>query len=150
MDANLIARERLEEEIIHAMDRACASEVRWGVDDCALWVADIIRAALGYDPAVRFRGRYDDRAGASTALGPLGLGMAISAAAKAHGWPRIEPEAGRVGDVGVTALPVLINGVIERRMTTFICRAPGWWVARGVRGYAALPSQAIRFAWSVP
>lgn len=149
MDANLIARERLEEEIIRAMDRACAAEVRWGVDDCALWVADIIRAALGFDPAEHFRGRYVDRAGASAALGPLGLGMAIRAVAKTRGWKRIEPEQGEVGDVGVTALPALIDGRIERRMTTFVCRVPGWWIARGTRGYAALPASAIRFAWAV-
>lgn len=149
MDADLIARERLEEEIIRAMDRACAAEVRWGVDDCALWVADIIRAALGFDPAARFRGCYVDRAGAAAALGPLGLGMAIRAAAKAHGWKAIAPEQGQVGDVGLTALPALIDGRIERRLTTFICRTPGWWIARGAHGYAALPSSAIRFAWAV-
>ena len=149
MDTDLIARERLEEEIIRAMDRACAAEVRWGVDDCALWVADIVRAATGHDPAASFRGRYSDRDGANAALGPLGLGMAIRTAARARGWKAIAPEHGQVGDVGLTALPALIDGMVERRLTTFICRTPGLWIARGARGYAAVPSSAIRFAWAV-
>lgn len=146
MDANL-TRERLAAAVGAGLDRA-HGEVRWGADDCALWVADILRDALGYDPAARWRGGYADREGAARAVGTLGLGMAIRAAANEFGWRRIAPADGDVGDVGVAAAPAVIDGKIERRLTTFICRAPGWWVARSPRGFFAIQSPGIRFAWA--
>ena len=145
MDDNL--RQRLAAAVCAGIDRA-HGEARWGRDDCALWVADIISDALGYDPAARWRG-YVDRDGAARAVGALGLGMAIRSAASQFGWRRIAPAAGDVGDVGVTPAPAAIDGRIERRLTTFICRAPGWWVARSERGFFAIESAGIKFAWAV-
>jgi hypothetical protein len=146
VDPNL-TRERLAAAVGAGLDRA-HGEVRWGEDDCALWVAGILRDALGYDPAARWRG-YVDRDGAARAVGALGLGMAIRSAAKQFGWPRIAPEDGAVGDIGVTPAPAVIDGRVERRLTTFICRAPGWWVARSERGFFAIESAGIKFAWAV-
>jgi hypothetical protein len=75
-------RQRLERAVIAAMDRATKQEMAWGSDDCALWCADILKEALGYDGAERFRGRYRTRIGAMRALGRDGLAAALRAASR--------------------------------------------------------------------
>jgi hypothetical protein len=130
-----------------ALDRALqaamatASEMQWGRDDCALWCANILREALGYDGAARFRGRYRTRIGAARVLGQAGLAAALRAAARKHKWRRIRCGEEKVGDIGVLMLfdvPV-----------TVICRAPGWFVARNANGWSAMPSKLVRVIWAV-
>ncbi len=144
MDAGLIAaraglRDRLEAALLAAMDRAGGNVMRWGVDDCGCWCASVLREALGYDAAARFR--YDSRDAARTGLGPLGLGFALKDVAKLHGWRRIAPDAARTGDIGLA----ILNGF----PTTMICRAPGWFLARSERGFVALTDRVVRIAWAV-
>src|SRR6266850_5751068 len=55
-------RLKLERALLSAM--TAAGEMQWGKDDCALWCANILKDALGYDGAERFRGRYRTRIGA--------------------------------------------------------------------------------------
>jgi len=55
---------RLSEFITSVSDRP----FEWGHHDCALFAADCVLATTGTDPAVAFRGAYQDRAGAYAAL----------------------------------------------------------------------------------
>src|SRR4051812_21753510 len=65
------SRRSLERALMAAM--GSASEMQWGKDDCALWCANILKDALCYDGAERFRGRYRTRIGAGRVLGKAGL-----------------------------------------------------------------------------
>jgi hypothetical protein len=139
MDAD-VKREKLEHSLLSAM--AAAGEMIWGNDDCALWCANILKDALGYDAAERFRGRYRTRIGAGRVLGPVGLAGALRTAARCHGWRRIRVGQEAVGDIGI----VIIKGI----PTTVICRAPGWFVGRNEAGWTALSSVAgLRIIWAV-
>ena len=44
----------------HVLRRVIGRRVVYGQDDCALWCADIVRAATGFDPAADLRGTYSD------------------------------------------------------------------------------------------
>ena len=79
-----MSRTRLSEALDREVDRWCREPMEWGIDDCALSVANVIREALGYDPAEAWRASHWDRASAETASGRLGLGFATRRVAKAH------------------------------------------------------------------
>ena len=138
-DVNQPVRDKIEAALRAAM--ADTSPMRWGTDDCALWCANIIKAALGYDGAARFRGRYRTRIGAGRVLGRQGLAGALRAAARKHGWRRIKAGGEQVGDIGI-----LMLGAVP---VTVICRAPGWFVARNETGWSALPAKLVRVIWQV-
>ncbi len=138
-------RARLEGALLKAMDQALAEPMRWGADDCALFCANVIRDALGYDPAESLRGRYATRAEAQALLAPLGLAFVLKNAAARFGWRRVAPADARCGDLG---LSLMRHG--ERSLpVTLIGRAPGWFVARGEHGFAAVRAQFVRLAWAV-
>lgn len=138
MDADL-KRETLERALVAAM--GSAGEMQWGKDDCALWCANILKDALGYDGAERFRGRYRTRMGARRVLGQQGLAGALRASARQHGWRRIKVGTEQVGDIGILML--------DSVPVTVICRAPGWFLARSETGWSAMPSKLVRIIWSV-
>ena len=137
MDAD-VKRLALERALLSAM--GAAGEMQWGKDDCALWCANILKEALGYDGAARFRGRYRSRSGAKRVLGQNGLGAALKAAARKHKWRRIKIGQEQVCDIGLLML-------LETPVTV-ICRAPGWFVARNENGWSAMPSNLVRIVWS--
>lgn len=132
-------RERLQTALLAAM--GSVGEMQWGRDDCALWCANILEEALGYDGAAHFRGRYRTRRGAQRVLGQGGLAGALRAAARKHRWRRIELGAERVGDIGI-----LMLGSVP---VTVICRAPGWFVVRSECGWSAIPAKHVRVIWAV-
>jgi hypothetical protein len=132
-------RQSLQRALAAAM--GSAAEMQWGRDDCALWCANILKDACGYDAAERFRGRYRTRLGARRVLGKGGLGAALRAAARKHKWRRIEIGQEQTGDIGI--LMILDTPV------TVICRAPGWFVGRNETGWSAMPSKHIRVMWAV-
>jgi hypothetical protein len=122
----------------------------WGVDDCMLAVADVVRGLTGRDPARRFRGRYRTRRGAVRVLGRGGTLKAAIGSARALRWRRIAPGTAKPGDVGLAALTV--KNARGRTVTAFaamVCRAPGWFVGRNERGFTALPDSRVAFAWSI-
>lgn len=131
------------------LDRATCL-MSWGTDDCALWVADIVRDARGYDPAADWRGAYKTRAGATALLGPLGLPRALRRAALRWGWTRVDPADARAGDVALAVLPALVDGHLRRLPTTLICGGAGWFFARTGDGFAGFPGSAVRprICWS--
>lgn len=139
------ARARLEAAVADGMLRAAEHPMQWGRDDCALWAADILRGVLGYDPAVRFRGRYKTRRGAVRVLGRAGLLGATRAAARRHKWTRISPQTARPGDLGLTWTAVSGHAVLA----TVVCRATGWFVGRNEAGWTALPADDVVISWSV-
>lgn len=144
MEAKL--RARLEDELIMAMRHAAEHPAVWGVDDCALWCAETLRRALGYDAAAAFRTGYTDRQGAAAAVGHLGLGFALRRAARDFGWRKVDPQLAATGDVGLALIPDKHGRFWP---TTMICRCRGWFVGRGAYGYTALDARAVRVAWSV-
>lgn len=143
-------RARLEAGVVAALDRANNAPMAWGVDDCALWAADVVRDVLGYDPAKKFRGRYTTRNGARRVMGPNGLKGAVRLAARRHGWQRIKPEMAQPGDAGLAWTLVEIPGrPATSVLATVICRAQGWFVGRNERGFTAIKAHDVVAAWSV-
>lgn len=149
MDTDLILsvrRQRLAEAVLRAMDRAVASPMRWGHDDCALWCAEPIREVLGYDPAMGFRDRYTDCDSANALFGKTGLLGALRSAARRHKWRQIKPDDALVGDIGLA----IVRGPEDRMIQTcMICRIQGWFVARNENGFTALQSRHVARAWAV-
>lgn len=140
--------DKIERAILAGMERACAQPMQWGRDDCALWCADILDDALGYDAAEPFRRRYRTSRGARRVTGKRGLVGALTAVARRHGWTRIDPQLARPGDIGVTIVPLVVDGKVRRRHASMICRAPGWFVGRNEYGFTALPARAIKRCWA--
>lgn len=136
-------RDSLERELIIAMKQAMIEPMAWGQDDCALWVANILRSALGFDPAVNFRGRYHTPRGARRALSGFGLPGVLREVAREHRWPPVVPRKAEVGDVG------LVSPRGRGPSCCVICRGSGWFVGRTEEGFAAVPSEVVRLAWSV-
>lgn len=141
-------RERLKRALDWHVDIWCRRPMEWGIDDCGLSTANVIRSALGYDPAPQYRDKYDTREGAQLTLGKLGLAYAIKSVAKKHGWKRIDPREADVGDLGL----VMMDGV----PITVMCKAPGWFIGRGQIGAALLPvvnqanpSMSVRICWQL-
>lgn len=141
MDGHVISRARIEAEIKRAMERACAAPMQWGKDDCALWCADILKAAIGYDAAADFRGRYTTQRGARRVLGAGGLANALRRAARRHKWLRVPAEYAQTGDIGLMETPAGVS--------TVICRKRGWFVGRDAKGYLAVRAHRVRVAWTI-
>lgn len=135
----------LENAVLRGMSRA-QKEMIWGDDDCALWVANIIKDALGYDPALRFRGQYSSRQGSQRALGKLGLAFAIRKSARLYHWKRVGSETALPGDIGLIPLRLEDGAIVP---ATVICRAPGWFVGRGPHGCSLIAAKNVRLAWAV-
>jgi hypothetical protein len=71
---------------------------QWGTFDCALHVANCVRAMTGTDPAATYRGTYSDEDGAARIYG-ASLGDFIARTAQALGCAEIPPTLARRGDV---------------------------------------------------
>lgn len=136
-----IRRASLEVELLAAMQSASSASMTWGRDDCALWCADILKAALGYDAAASFRGRYRTRIGAHRVLGHGGLPRALRMASRRHRWRRVAAADADVGDIGLA--------VAGNTISTVICRKPGWFIGRSDEGWTALPAAMVKVAWCV-
>lgn len=54
---------------------------RWGVNDCALFAADGVKAITGVDIAAEFRGRYSDEASAMALIKSVTGGATVADAA---------------------------------------------------------------------
>lgn len=64
--------------------RAIGRRMVYGQDDCALWCADIVQAATGYDPAADLRGTYADFAACRAMIMTAGGLHALIAPRMAH------------------------------------------------------------------
>lgn len=135
----------LEAQIV----KVCAEPLIWGENDCCVFAANVIRDALGYDPAASFRGRYDDHESARVAVAPFGLGHTMRRVASDCGWTRIDPEQAETGDIGLVLH-------VQFGIAVVICKAKGWFMGRGGHGTSlipavnkAYPKSSVRVAWSV-
>jgi hypothetical protein len=144
-----VARARLAASVENAMRQVARLPAVDGRDECTLRWANVIREALGYDPARPYRGRYWSRGGMGRALGPGGLVGAIETAAARYSWREIAPSDAQVGDIGI--VPVLVGGRATRRTLriTAICRAPDWFLLRQDVGFAACRAKVVERAWAV-
>lgn len=143
MDAQ-VARARLAEAVRIEIEQLARGGVVWGVNDCALTFANVIRRALGYDPAEGLRGTYDTEEGAHRVVGKMGIAFHCHAVAMKHGWRRIEAKDALPGDVGFArkTLP-------DQRATVMVCRAPGWFFCPSPRGILNVPHTAVRLVSAV-
>jgi hypothetical protein len=131
------------------VDRAQAP-FAWGVNDCATFAADGIKAITGIDIAEDFRGKYEDEASAMAAIRnicalPEGLkptaADAAAYCARKHGlkeWPRAL--CAQRGDLVIFRAPTgaLVAGLVH---------LSGQIVAVGEKGLYLFPiSKALR-AW---
>lgn len=111
----------------------------WGVNDCALFTCNWIKAIAGYDPAAAFRGRYRSQRGSLRALLEHGAGTLIPTF-EALMPPRISVFSARRGDA-VAAMtqdgPAL--GLIADHRAVFIA----------LRGTVLLQRAACLAAWPV-
>ncbi len=152
MDAEL--REQFEKQILLGMTAASQSRMRWGVDDCCLWIGDILKPVLGYDAAEELRWRggelaYNSREMAISRLGKRGvLGVALECA-KTFGWRKIEPKDALPGDVGLIKIVVIENEKPRKTFASVICRKQGWFVGRNETGVTMLAAKHVHRAWAV-
>lgn len=142
VDTSLL-RARITREIDLAVARWMESRVVYGVDDCALAVADILKPCFGYDPMKQFRGRYKTARGYRRMLRNDGfdsIDAALVVAAVNFGWRRIDPKEAEPGDIGVTAH---YDG-----RTLAIC-AGHFWYARRDFGCGTKVASEIDVAYAV-
>lgn len=149
MDAIVNVREKIAEEIERAIDRAEGRPTEWGADDCMLWVANILRDALGADPAEPFRGRYWTERTALQVIGKGGLPAAVRRQCRALGWPGIRKiDRAEFGDIGVAR-----NATTGAHSCVLRYNADrsgrGFWIGRANRGIALVPDALVGVAWRV-
>lgn len=86
----------------------------WGESDCCLAACDVLVAIGLPDPAQRFRGTYDDAAGAADVLARHGgLVATVTPAFASLGWPEIRPDAAMAGDIGIVMVPTPALAVFD-------------------------------------
>lgn len=139
MDQNV--RLEIDAAIERAIDTSCAKPMVWGIDDCVLWSANILWPFVGFDPASEFRGRYADERGAYELLSRLGLAMTVARMARKRGWHRIAPDQAQIGDVGIVR-------TVQGPACVLFWRG-AHWVGPIDYGFATVPRDEARFAWSI-
>lgn len=109
----------------------------WGRSDCCLFVADVVQAMTGIDPAAAYRGRYSNETGARLALRRYGKTTLVATFDAAFG-PNVEPARAHRGDI------VQIN-----ELTAGVCMgAFGYFV--GDAGLVRHPYADFTRAWVIP
>lgn len=142
---NNLTRARLAAALDPALERWDREPFIWGLNDCALAVADVLQAGLGFDPAVRLRKRYTTARGYLRVLrrdGFASLDECVMAIAAECNWPRIDPCEAQPGDLGILPHPL-------GRTAALHYRGP-FWIARRVGfGSAQRPTSEIELAFRV-
>lgn len=111
----------------------------WGRNDCALFAADCVLTATGFDPAAEFRGKY------ATEREALRLLKETNLEKLADRWfPRLpSPLAATSGDIGLVM-------VKESGLEAFVvCGGGQWWYGPAENGLAPYPRSDIRIAWGI-
>lgn len=130
-------RLRLARAIARAKRRALSAPWRNDRDACIIWVADIYRIALGFDPVAEYRGkeeemlkRLDDESFE---------GLVTREIERLLGWPQIEPATALVGDFALVQTNVCGAAIFDGHV--FLTRVDG--------GYAGHPADNVKAAWRV-
>jgi len=134
-------------------------EVTWGVDDCAPFAADVVKALNGRDVlGNELRGAWSTEDEAHSFM-PIGLGVAVARRMRAIGWQKVDPMSAPLGAFALARREVsfmaTIGGkqraVAEARHTCAACVAAGeWFVCRSEKGVTFLRSGAIVSCWGPP
>lgn len=144
MDANSGLRSALAEEIEKAITESEFKTAEWGVDDCALWVANILQKVMPGDPGEKYRGKYSDRDGAYEVIGDKGIVGIVRSAARRFKWKKLrDPSLAVKGDIGV--LKDIDNGI----QIAALKYNGAFWIVRGVVGITLVREDRIKIAWSV-
>jgi hypothetical protein len=128
----------IERELDHV--EHSAPRFRFGSRDCLLWPANIVRRAIGLDPAEPWRGRYAGKRSAAAVIGPKGLLWAARLRARELGARRVRVADAEIGDWGVLKTQAGRGSVIKYR--------GDWWLGCADRGFTLIPSNRIAAAWS--
>lgn len=125
----LISPNSTEAKLTAFLRAVAAREVRYGVHDCGLWLADWVAFLRGIDdPAAHLRGRYSDAAGAKAVLGGTPYPVVVGRLARRAGLKATRhPQTGAVG--------VLVAG---EEVVGGIKTARGWALL-GARGFIRVP-----------
>lgn len=109
------------EKMFAAIRAASQSKFEWGKNDCALFACDCILAMTGIDHAKDFRGNYDTRKSAMTALKNIEEVDDLSALADKFLGERIELKRARRGDlVLLTIGSMKALGIVTGTYATFL------------------------------
>ena len=123
-----------------AIERVAEKDMKWGEDDCSLWVCDIILEATGVDLAKPLRGKYDTKLGAYRLMrefaGDELVHVAIKLAALAHLKPAFWPWKG-----------ALVGVVVSESSPSLALFWNGKWIARSQTGIIRLPAFHGALAW---
>jgi hypothetical protein len=113
-----------------------AEPMRWGVDDCGLFAANIVQAVTGHDPAAEVRGQYQNQLTAARLYRKNGGTGAVLVRA---GWKRVQAP---------TDLDI---GLIEARpMKAAAVFVAGMFHVRGPVGVTSVPPSAISEIYRCP
>lgn len=133
--------------LIAALDRAedfddeNAPDFVWGERDCLMRCADIVRDAIGIDPAEPWRGKYDSEEGAAVLVGPRGVLWTTRQRARELGMRRVFKVAdAETGDWGVAQTRLGLASVMKHKS--------GLWFGCIDRGFALIPGSNVKAAWS--
>ncbi len=130
--------------IDRAIDAVEGTPMKWGRDDCAMWIAGILRELYGVDLGKGWRCKYRSEKGAARLLGAKGKGLtsAVARTARKHGWKRVDATEAEPGDLGVFLTR-------EHGPACAVCLQRGAWVGRVDYG-VALVKNTPRYVWRAP
>lgn len=137
------ARRRVAYHLRRAMQLAARFPMRWGLDDCSMFHANVELRATGRDIAVGYRNRYTTETGAKRVMGRGGLARTAAAIARRFGFESIPPEKACVGDLGI------FLGVFRGKpgVSLVRCIHKGEWVGRNEHGWSIVSTKDVRKAW---
>ena len=118
-------------ELNELIEREMCRPFVWGESDCCCAVCNILVAMGHDDPMAAHRRGYSDKAHARVVMAASMLGVAVREA-KRLGWPEIDPDRARDGDIGI----------IDRTLAIF---SGGWWIAKS--GGGCILKRKARRAW---
>lgn len=127
------------EQMAAVIEGARRTSFAWGRHDCCMFMADVVAATTGNDPAAAFRHRYSTELGAKRALKRYGAGSLLATATAILG-PPVAPLMARRGDVvyATTGLGPALG----------ICGGPVAYFA-APSGLATLPLATCDHAWRI-
>lgn len=128
--------------MIDAIENAMREPMRYGIDDCCLWVSDRVKEICGIDPAAPLRG-YKSKIGAAKTLKSFaGAGLpeaAVKLAETAGFKPATRPYRGEL---------IAVVASLEGPMLAILWR--NRWVVRASVGVTFLPLHSAVMAWRLP
>jgi hypothetical protein len=134
--------ELLNNDLPAFLRQAAAQPFAYGDWDCALTLANWVRAATGVDPAPALRGAYGSERGYRRLLvAQGGLEALVDALAAAAGLRRIAPDEALSGDIGLVDVPT--------RGLTGAIRSTDFWAIKLARPLTFVKVAAVA-AWRLP